>query len=164
MTGTIVKIAGENLDQVLWVEFAGGITTDFRLMTTRMLKVAVPEGALSGPILLRTAAGGAWTPSDFRVIEPPAGALALAPPFPSPGDAPYRLRFNLPTARRVQLDVLDLRGRRVRRLVDGMLARGPQLAIWDGRDAAGARVAPGVYLVALRNEKGLLMRRLVVLD
>jgi len=162
--GTIVKIAGEHFDQVLWVEFEGGLRSDFRLFSSNMLKVEVPAGAESGPILLRTETGGAWTPSAFRVITPPVGGLALAPPYPNPGAAPFRLRLNLPAARRVQLDVLDVRGRRVRRLLDGVLERGPQQALWDGRDAAGLRAAPGLYLVMLRLEEGIVTRRLVVLD
>jgi hypothetical protein len=161
--GTVVKIAGENFDTVLWIEFAGGLRVDFRLFSTTMLKVEVPVGAESGPILLRTEQGGAWTPSSFRVITPPAGGLALAPPFPSPGSAPFHLTFNLPSTRRVQLDVMDAHGRRVRRLLNDMLERGPQQAIWDGRDAAGRRAGPGVYLVMLRLEEGIVTRRLVVL-
>jgi hypothetical protein len=162
--GTVVKIAGENFDSVLWIEFAGGRRVDFRLFSTSMLKVAVPEGAESGPILLGTEQGGAWTPSSFRVITPPVGGLALAPPFPNPGAAPYRLGFNMPATRRVQLDVMDVRGRRVRRLLDGVVDRGPHVAIWDGREAAGGRAAPGLYLVMLRLEVAIVTRRLVVLD
>lgn len=162
--GTIVKIAGEHFDRVLWIEFAGGHRVDFRLFSSNMLKVEVPEGAESGPILLRTAEGGAWTPSAFHVITPPVGGLALAPPFPSPGAGPFRLGLNLPATRRVQLDVMDVRGRRVRRLLDDVLERGPHLALWDGRDAAGVRAAPGLYLVMLRLEEGIVTRRLVLLD
>lgn len=162
--GTIVKIAGEHFDRVLWVEFTGGLRVDFRLFSANMLKVEVPDGAASGPILLGTAEGGAWTPSEFKVITPPAGGLALAAPYPSPGAGPFRLGINVPATRRVQLDVLDVRGRRVRRLLDDVLERGPHLALWDGRDAGGLRAGPGIYLVMLRLKDGIVTRRLVVLE
>ena len=40
-------------------------------------------------------------------------------------------------------------GRRVTRLVDGQLPAGHHTTTWDGRDAAGTRVAAGVYLYRL---------------
>jgi hypothetical protein len=162
--GTIVKIAGENFDQVLWIEFAGGVRCDFRLFSSSMLKVEVPEGAGSGPILLHAEQGGAWTPSAFHVVSPPSGGLELAAPAPSPGAPPFRLRFGLPDARRVRLDVMDVRGRRVRRLLDQVLERGPHETAWDGRDAAGLRAGPGLYLVMLRLEEGIVTRRLIAID
>jgi hypothetical protein len=162
--GTVIKIAGEHLDQVLWVEFAGGVLTDFRLFTTSMLKVDVPEGARTGSILLRTENGGAWSPSSFRVITPPVGGLELGRPYPNPGAGPFHIAFNLPAARRVRVDVLDLSGRRVRRLVDDVRDAGPQQTVWDGRDGAGRRATQGLYLIQLRLNDGIETRPLIVLD
>ncbi|MBM4119035.1 hypothetical protein FJ251_15135, partial [bacterium] len=47
------------------------------------------------------------------------------------------------------LEVYDLAGRRVRTLVDGPLPAAQHEAIWDGADAAGRRLASGVYFVRL---------------
>lgn len=162
--GTIVKIAGENLDQVVSIEFEGGAAASFTLFSSSMLKAAVPAAAQTGRILLRSANGGAWTPSSFRVIHPPAGGLGLAPPSPNPGPGPFRIAYNVPAARAVDLDVMDVRGRRVRRLVHGVVAPGPHVELWDGRDAGGQRAAPGLYFVMLRLEDGHRTRRLVVID
>jgi hypothetical protein len=90
--------------------------------------------------------------------------LPGAPPAPNPGAAPFRLAYNVPADRPVRLDVLDLRGRLVRRLVDGTVAPGPHAEVWDGRDRAGRRAAPGLYFVTLRLDEGIRARRLVVLD
>ncbi len=46
----------------------------------------------------------------------------------------------------VSVDVLDLAGRRIRRLHDGPVEIGLYTQVWDGRDDAGRRVAPGIYL------------------
>jgi FlgD Ig-like domain/IPT/TIG domain len=162
--GTVVKIAGDNFDAVVSIEFPGGVLTDFRLFSSSMLKVTVPDGAGSGPILLRSANGGAWTPDAFQVITPPPGGLALAAPYPNPGPGPFRLRFNLPAERRFELDVVDPAGRRVRRLAGGTAAAGPHETAWDGLDTAGRRAPPGLYLVRLRIDKGVLARRLLLID
>lgn len=62
----------------------------------------------------------------------------------------------------VTLDLVDLNGRAVRRLVSGQLAAGPHSASWDGRDAAGAPVATGVYYLRLATSEGEHSQRLLV--
>ena len=57
-----------------------------------------------------------------------------------------RLAFTLAQASAVRLDVLDLSGRRVRRVFEGSLAPGPHSVVWDGLDDAGRPLPPGVYL------------------
>ena len=91
----------------------------------------------------------------FDVIAPVAEDPAPVPALlleagPNPFEQSLGLRFALDRASGVTLDVLDLGGRRVRRVMDGQLqAPGAQNAAWDGRDEAG-RVAPaGVYVLRL---------------
>jgi hypothetical protein len=91
--------------------------------------------------------------------------LALAAPSPNPlrGDAEATIRFTLATAARARLSVYDLTGRRVATPFDGEAAAGAHEARWNGRDARGARVAAGVYVVRLETAGRTLTRRLTVL-
>jgi glycosidase len=58
--------------------------------------------------------------------------------------------FRLPEATQVELTVLDVRGRTVRKLVSGAsLAAGQRSVRWDGRDGSGRNAASGVYLFRL---------------
>jgi hypothetical protein len=69
---------------------------------------------------------------------------------PNPFDATTAIRYDLPRDDRVKLTVYDVAGKVVRTIVD--LPRqqaGRHTAAWDGRDASGARVAPGVYFYRL---------------
>ncbi len=50
----------------------------------------------------------------------------------------------------VQLDVFDVGGHRVRSLVQGTSGAGQFLRTWDRRDASGAVVARGVYMIRLK--------------
>jgi hypothetical protein len=99
-------------------------------------------------------------------------------PFPALGQDVTCLSFDLATAGEVQLDILDLRGSPVRRLVPGpgwtsMLAPGrygrsaagglpcdPRLT-WDGRADDGRDVPAGVYLYKLRASGVTQFRRIV---
>jgi 1,4-alpha-glucan branching enzyme len=86
----------------------------------------------------------------------PAG-LRLAPARPNPARGATSVTFGLPAAGHARLELYDVRGRRVRTLVDGARAAGEHVARWDGRDEAGAPAAAGVYF--LRLEAGGATRR-----
>lgn len=72
----------------------------------------------------------------------PAPAMALSP---NPTRGPLRIRVDAGHADVAQVEVLDASGRRIARPTRS--AAGWE---WDGRDAAGRRVAPGSYRVRVR--------------
>ncbi|MXY83920.1 MAG: hypothetical protein F4Y91_18125, partial [Gemmatimonadetes bacterium] len=62
--------------------------------------------------------------------------------------------FRLPGPVPVALNIYDLRGIRVGGLELGMQGAGPQTVHWDGRDASGELLVPGLYVmeIALKSE------------
>lgn len=88
-------------------------------------------------------------------------ALSVAP---NPFNPQTQIKFALDRAGVVRLDVFDLRGARVRTLVDEPMEAGMHEIAWDGRNEAGTGVASGVYVVKL--ESGTLRQtaRLVLLQ
>lgn len=70
---------------------------------------------------------------------------------PNPFNPSTTIAFALPRQEAVDLTIHDLRGRVVRRLLTAAsLPAGAHEVVWDGRDDAGAAVASGTYLCALR--------------
>ncbi len=55
-----------------------------------------------------------------------------------------------------------MRGRALRRLVDGELEAGRHRAVWDGRDAGGHEVPSGVYFYRLHAGDATLARRMLL--
>jgi aminopeptidase N len=88
-----------------------------------------------------------------RTVDTPPPALLAALPAPNPGRDQISLAFWTAAADRVTVDVLDLRGRRVRRADLGAVpATGPRDEggvphrwVWDGCDDGGRPVSAGVY-------------------
>jgi hypothetical protein len=95
---------------------------------------------------------------------PPAFAMrVLGPsPFAAGAGAPLTVRFALPAAERVRVEVLDVAGRRIATLLDGALAAGEHDARWDGSAAGGTRALPGVYLVRVATPAGTRTGRVIV--
>jgi probable HAF family extracellular repeat protein len=92
--------------------------------------------------------------------KPAVTSFAGATPNPSRGAS--RFDFSLARAGRASLVLVDVSGRIVRTLADGDYAAGSQSIVWDGRDASGARVAPGIYHARLATGASMLIRRFAV--
>jgi hypothetical protein len=130
-------------------------------------------GSFAGrPVQVRFAfaSDGRGTADGWRIdalqvtsAPPPPARLALYPNVPNPFNPTTRIRFALPQAGKVELDIFDVRGRRVCRLVDAWLEAGEHETSWDGRDGQGRNVASGVYFDALRTAAGVESRKLVLL-
>ncbi len=119
------------------------------------------------------------SPADYNGAKPDLGAretgsvsvparsssgVRLLPPAPNPGHGPIALRVELPVAAQARLEVVDLLGRHVRTLVDGLLAAGHREFPWDGRDDRGTLAPAGVYLARFITADGVLTQRFTRLD
>lgn len=93
----------------------------------------------------------------------PFALHALAPnPFRGDRGADLAVRWSLPRAGSVRIEVLDVSGRRVATLEEGPAAAGEHVSHWDGHTAAGAAAAPALYFVRMRGEAGVLTARFVL--
>ena len=93
----------------------------------------------------------------------PAAAMVLRQNAPNPFNPSTTIRFSLPRDARVTLDVFDVSGRLVARLVDGALAKGSHAIAWNGEDRLGGSASSGVYFYVLRAGKETLTRKMVLL-
>jgi len=104
---------------------------------------------------LATGMLGGTNSSDFEVTLP-------APPSsvfgrngvkigPNPAGEGVIIEFSTPAAEGCTIDVLDAKGRLVRRMFSPLANAGAQRAPWDGKDDKGGRVPPAVYFVRLQS-------------
>ncbi len=89
---------------------------------------------------------------------------SLAPSFgtarPNPTVGRVSIPFAVSAAGPVEVDVVDVLGRLVRRVLEDDLEAGSHVAEWDGLDDSGAPTAAGLYLVRLRSDLGTATTRL----
>src|SRR5207247_2544079 len=78
--------------------------------------------------------------------EGPVIEFALGPPRPTPTSGSARIDYALPRECGIRLSVLDVQGREVTRLADGMQTAGRHQALWN---EARVMAQPGVYTVRL---------------
>jgi flagellar hook assembly protein FlgD len=91
---------------------------------------------------------------------------ALARNYPNPFNPSTLIGFTVPAgsnAASVQLTVYDVRGARVRRLLDMSLPAGGYTVRWDGTSDAGVQLASGVFFYELRAGAFTVTRSMMLL-
>ena len=89
-------------------------------------------------------------------------ANALARNHPNPFSGGTTLAFSVARLADVSLDIFDLAGRHVRRLVGTTMPAGRHDAHWDGRDDRGAPVASGLYHARLTIDSWTATKRMLM--
>jgi hypothetical protein len=80
---------------------------------------------------------------------------------PSPARGPIRIDYQLTSAGRTRIDVLDQSGRSVALLFDHVQQAGRFNLVWNGLDVRGNRADCGVYFIRLAAPAGCLTRKVV---
>jgi hypothetical protein len=101
-------------------------------------------------------------PTDVWPVVASESGLSLGQNAPNPFTASTSVRFTVPAPGPVSLEIFDVTGRRVARILDRTLPAGSHAAAWDGRDASGSRVASGIYLYRLRAAGESLSKEMVL--
>ncbi len=99
------------------------------------------------------------------VGDTPPIALSLEQNFPNPFSGSTRIAFTVPdgSETRVAVDVFDVQGRRVQRLLEDRSVTGRMELAWDGRDARGQEVASGIYFYRLTTPGNVVTRRMTLI-
>ncbi len=114
-------------------------------------------------------AGVAPTVGDYVGFEPSMEStemprtFALLLNYPNPFNTATTIRFALPEASEVLLEVYDLMGRRISVLVEGQLGAGHYERVWDSGSDTGEHITSGVYIYRLQAGSFDAIRRMVLM-
>jgi hypothetical protein len=122
---------------------------DAELVTVRFVALTDDPGVID--VLEGQFVNSAYQGTVMRVEKAQALPLAAAlhQNFPNPFNPSTEIRFDIPTARTVQLRVYNQLGQTVRTLVDNRMKAGSYRIKWDGKTEAGSSVSSGVYFYSL---------------
>ena len=74
--------------------------------------------------------------------------------YPNPFNPSTNIKFSLKTDSKVSLMIYNIRGQKVRTLVNDNLQAGHHSVVWDGRDDSGKNVSSGVYFNGFDSNDG----------
>ena len=107
---------------------------------------------------------GWFLPRPAGVGGPGALALSLESGAPNPFRVRTAIRYSLSRAGLTQMDIFDVSGRAVKRLMNAWAPAGAGSVAWDATNDDGQRVASGVYLYRIRCNGESRTQRVVVTD
>ncbi len=88
--------------------------------------------------------------------------LYLTRARPNPASGTVEIRFGMPEAGQAQLFIVDVSGRRIAVLHDGMMNGGDHVVVWDGKTGDGTSAPSGVYFYTLTTASKRMTQRLVL--
>jgi hypothetical protein len=100
---------------------------------------------------------------ETDAIAMPALPVTLYQNHPNPFNPQTVIRFYLPEAQEIVLDVYNVAGERVARLAEGKKEKGFHQVIWDGRSKSGTACASGVYFCRLHAGMFTDVRKMIIL-
>jgi len=93
----------------------------------------------------------------------PRAGLVLRQNSPNPFSGSTTISFSIPGGSRdAHVAIYNVNGQVVKTLVDGTVGSSGTSVVWDGRDARGTSVAPGIYFCELSAGGASVFKKMVV--
>ena len=89
--------------------------------------------------------------------------FALGQNYPNPFNPTTTIRYQLPQARHVSINVYNLLGQMVTTLVDESQKAGYKAVVWDGTNNSGHRVSSGLYIYRMKAGEFIDVKRMLFL-
>jgi flagellar hook assembly protein FlgD len=80
---------------------------------------------------------------------------------PTPFRSSVAIELEVPGTGSVTVDVLDINGRIVKRIHDGIMERGRHALSWDGRTIGGGPAPAGIYFAIARGQHRITAQKIV---
>lgn len=135
-------------DLVSWEEFNEGNWRTFTINDDNSQQV------------LETVEWGDYVSNSNDVIETTNFALTN---YPNPFNPETNISFYLEKETSVNLAIYNLKGQKVRTLIQSNLSSGNQTIVWKGKNDAGKSVASGLYFYKLEIEKGTQVQKMMLM-
>ncbi len=132
-------------------------------MTVGTMGQPSPIGITRGRTV--TLYSGFWSP-DFNAVSAadlPVPVTRLEQNIPNPFNPSTRIEYEVAEDQFVSLEVFDVRGQRVKVLVNEPKTAGSHHVMWEGRDENGRKAASGVYFYRFQAGQYRELKRMLLL-
>ena len=88
---------------------------------------------------------------------------ALLPNYPNPFNPQTTIDYQIPEAGHVTIDIFDLRGQKIRSLINQNINAGYHSVVWDGNDESANPISSGVYLYRILTDEFVNTRKMILM-
>lgn len=103
------------------------------------------------------------TTVDNQSNNTEAIALNLNQNYPNPFNPVTNISYQVSKPSNVRLDIFNIKGQKVKTLVNERLDTGRYTAVWNGKDDSNKRVSSGIYLYKMRSGKYSSTKKMILL-
>jgi len=100
--------------------------------------------------------------SDYDNTTPPVFDMKITN-YPNPFNPTTTIAFEMAREGQVTIDVFNIKGQKVKTLVNGVFKVGRQDVVWNGDDANGRSVSSGVYFYRLDSGNYTLTKKMLLM-
>jgi len=137
-----------------------------------LIQVKVPEGLTPGSVysvIVKTRTGTGVKKSSLEITDETQNENSISEEVSiwnnmiTDIEEPAKIILNLTrNSGKVIINIYDIRGRMVRKLIDSDINKISFPLEWDGKDSDGHRVAPGVYFIYVISPEYKVMKKIFV--
>lgn len=98
-------------------------------------------------------------PKDSFVVK----EFLLVQNYPNPFNPSTTIRYNLPVATNLTIEIFDALGREINQLLGNFQEAGSYSIQWNGKDMYGQTVSAGCYLLQLKTDYGSLVNKMLLI-
>ncbi|MDI6766514.1 MAG: FlgD immunoglobulin-like domain containing protein [Bacteroidota bacterium] len=143
--GTIFKTTDGGTN---WTSQSSGTTNNLRSVYFTDSNTGWAVGA-DGTILKTTTGGEVTSVKDMNSTELP-NKFILSQNYPNPFNPITTISYTLPTSGNVKINIYNLNGKLVRKLLNENKSAGTHSSNWDGRDNHSNMVSSGTYFYQIQ--------------
>ncbi len=100
---------------------------------------------------------------DIESNETVAMTENLLQNYPNPFNPETNISFQVPNSGQVNLDIYNIKGQKVKTLVNDIFSAGRHSVVWNGRDDSNKEVASGLYLYKMRSGKYSSTKKMILM-
>jgi len=104
---------------------------------------------------------GGISEADENVVE--IKNFELQQNFPNPFNPETNINYSLSEASHVKIEVYNIKGQKVKQLVNGRLSAGQHSVVWDGTDKSNTPVSSGIYFYKIQTDFGEDKKKCILL-
>jgi len=97
---------------------------------------------------------------EGNMINP---VFELTQNYPNPFNPETIIEYSIPQNSKIELNIYNIKGQKVKRLVSDQFSAGQHSVIWDGRDSSGKSVSSGIYFYKLKAANFEKTRKMILM-
>ncbi|MEA1972206.1 MAG: T9SS type A sorting domain-containing protein, partial [Candidatus Cloacimonadota bacterium] len=83
--------------------------------------------------------------------------------FPNPFNPTTKIKFTIPEKAEVSINIFNIKGQQVRKLVNSQFTAGQYSVVWDGKDNFEKQVSSGVYFYKINSGEEHIVRKMLMM-